>query len=456
MVMRDLPIAYGNSRQAKTWSNKTISFEDLKKRLKTPIRTMESVEEYAKMSKKDRDAAKDHGGFVAGILKGGRRKNDTVEQRSMIALDGDRVTSEFVEQYEDRMKYASVMYSTHSSTPESPRVRVILPLIRNVMPDEFVAVSRYVAQDLGIDQFDECSYLPNQLMYWPSCPQNGVYVYKETDGAWLDPDQILTAHPGWTDPAQLPTSSRESRAKSAQQKKVQDPLTKDGTVGLFNRTYFPVTEALEKFLSDVYEPTENPDRWHLIESRSVAGVEIIDDKFVYSHHAKDPAYMRLSNAFDIVRVHLFGDLDDKSSFKAMCEFAMKQDAVRILAAKERQALAAEEFADDPDWQRGFEYEPRSTVLKNNLHNLLLILQNDPGLKGMRYNEFSDGMEIENAPWKRPEGFKYWREADDAQLVAYVDSNYGNFSARNYNLAVMKVCDDRSYHPVKDFLASLPE
>ena len=51
---------------------------------------------------------------------------------------------------------------------------------------------------------------------------------------------------------------------------------------------------------------------------------------------------------------------------------------------------------------------------------------------------------------------YWREADDAQLVAYIDSNYGTFSARNYDLAVTKVCDDRSYHPVKDFFSSLPE
>ena len=40
--MRNLPIAYGNSRQAKTWVNKTTSFTDLKERLKVPIRTSES------------------------------------------------------------------------------------------------------------------------------------------------------------------------------------------------------------------------------------------------------------------------------------------------------------------------------------------------------------------------------------------------------------------------------
>lgn len=45
--MRDLCIAYGNSRQAKKWVNKTIGFDDLKERLKTTIRTTESAEEYA-------------------------------------------------------------------------------------------------------------------------------------------------------------------------------------------------------------------------------------------------------------------------------------------------------------------------------------------------------------------------------------------------------------------------
>ena len=454
--MRDLAIAYGSNRQTKTWVNKTVRYEDLKERLKVTIRTPESAEEYIRMNKAQKDAAKDHGGFVGGVLKGGRRKIETVVSRSMIALDGDRITKEFLDDFETITPYTSCLYTTHSSTEEEPRVRMVFPLTRDVTPEEFVAVARYLAQMLGIDFFDECSYQPNQLMYWPSSPQNGLFVFKEAEKEWLDPDTILSAHPEWTDPTRLPTSSRESRANQVTQQKVQDPLSKEGTVGLFNRVYFPVTRALEQFLSDVYEPTENEDRWHLITSVSVAGVEIKDDRFVYSHHATDPAYLKLCNAFDIVRTHKFGDMDERASFRAMCDFAMQQDEVKILAAIERRAQAEKEFAGDPDWQRGFEYEPRSTVLKNCLHNLLLILQNDPNLKGIRYNEFSDGMEIENAPWKRPEGFKYWREADDAQLVAYVDSNYGNFSARNYNLAVMKVCDDRSYHPVKDFFATLPE
>ena len=163
--MRDLAIAYGNNRQAKTWVNKTIKYADLKERLKVTIRTTESAEEYAKMTKAQRDAAKDHGGFVGGTLAGGRRKVDTVESRSMIALDGDRIDAAFLENYETNAPYTSFLYTTHSHTPENPRVRLIFPLTRDITAEEFVAVSRYLAQMLGIDYFDECSYQPNQLMY---------------------------------------------------------------------------------------------------------------------------------------------------------------------------------------------------------------------------------------------------------------------------------------------------
>ena len=268
-MMRDLAISYGNSRQAKKWVNKTIFFDALKERLKTTIRTTESAEEYAKMSKAQRDAAKDHGGFVGGTLKGGRRKINTVELRSIITLDGDRIDKAFLDNYETNAPYTSVLYTTHSSTEDSPRVRIIFPMTRDVSSEEFVAVSRYVAQALGIDFFDECSYQPNQLMYWPSTPQNGVFVYKETDKEWLDPDVILSAHPEWTDHTQLLTSSRESKANTVTQQKVQDPLTKKGVVGLFNRVFFPVTKALETFLSDVYEPTDNPNRWHETNIRQI-------------------------------------------------------------------------------------------------------------------------------------------------------------------------------------------
>ena len=455
--MRDLAIAYGNSRQAKKWVNKTIRFEDLKARLKTTIRTTESAEEYARMSKAQRDAAKDHGGFVGGVLKGGRRKVDTVELRSMVALDGDRIDRSFLDSYETICPYTSVLYSTHSSTEDHPRVRLVFPLTRDVSPEEFVAVSRYLAAMLGIDYFDECSYQPNQLMYWPSTPANGIFEYKETDGGWLNPDDILNQHPEWTDPTRLPTSSRESKANSVTQQKVQDPLSKDGVVGLFNRAYFPITNAMDKFLSDVYEPTVNDNRWHLITSGSMAGVEVIEDKFVYSHHAKDPAYLKLCNAFDLVRIHRFGDLEDKASFTAMCDFAIQQDDVKLLAANERLADAAADFTGDEDWKKRLKYAAKTGLLENSVYNLNLILNNDPDFANFAFNEMANRIQITGPlPWDRPEGNSFWRDADTAQLKSIIDVRYLPFSSRNHDVAFTKVADDRHFHPIRNFLDALPE
>lgn len=458
--MRDLAIAYGNNRQAKKWVNKTIKYDDLKNRLKVTIRTTESAEEYKKMSKAQRDAAKDHGGFVGGVLKGGRRKIDTVEKRSMIALDGDRIDKAFLDDYENIAPYTSCLYTTHSSTAEEPRVRLVFPLTRDITSEEFVAVSRYIAQMLGIDYFDECSYQPNQLMYWPSSPQNGVFVFKEVDKAWLNPDDILSAHPEWTDPTQLPTSSRESKANQVAQQKLQDPLTKEGTVGLFNRAYFPVTKALDAFLSDVYEATDNENRYHLIESHSMAGVEIKDGKFVYSHHAKDPAYLKLCNAFDIVRTHKFSGLDDKESFREMCEFAMQQDEVKVLAANERLAEAEADFAevaDDDNWKTKLKYQPKTGMLENTVYNLNLILAHDPDFRHFAFNEMANRIQITGElPWERPEGNAFWRDADTAQLKSIIDIRYLPFSTRNHDIAFTKIADDRHFHPVRDYLDSLPE
>lgn len=457
--MRRLAIAYGSNRQAKTWTNKTITYDELKERLKVTIRTPESAEEYAKFSKTKRDGAKDHGGFVAGALKGGRRKIDTVELRSMVALDGDRIDKAFLERYEANAPYTSLLYTTHSSTEEHPRVRLVYPLTRDVKPEEFVAVSRYLAEMLGIDYFDECSYQPNQLMYWPSTPSNGVYVFKDVEKMWLNPDDILSAHPEWTDPTRLPMSSRESRANTARTAEVKDPLGKDGAIGLFNRTYFPIYRAIEKFLSDVYEPTDNENRYHYIQSSSMAGVEIIEEgKFAYSHHAKDPAYLKLCNAFDLVRIHKFGDDDSKKSFNAMCELAMEDEEVKRLAMEEKLLEAETDFTDsDSDWMTRLKYQPRTGLLENSVYNLNLILNNDPDFQNFAFNELANRIQITGPlPWERPEGNSFWRDADTAQLKSIIDIRYLAFSSRNHDVAFTKAADDRHFHPVRDYLNSLPE
>jgi len=158
--MRKLAIAYGNSCYAKKWSNDTITFDALCKRLENTHRTTETVQEYPKLPKQDRDRLKDIGGFVGGFLKDGRRKRENVEYRSMLTHDTDHADADFVSRYEMSCIYASCIYTTHGHTTKAPRLRIITPLTRDVTPDEYVALSRLVAAEWGIDYFERCSYSP--------------------------------------------------------------------------------------------------------------------------------------------------------------------------------------------------------------------------------------------------------------------------------------------------------
>ena len=452
--MRSLNIAYGNSCMAKKWSNKIIDWDNLGERLKTTIRTTETVEEYQKMKKADRDAAKDKGGFVGGQLSGGRRKRENVASRSMLTMDVDQAEKGFIDSYEMLTPYTSYLYTTHSHTPEAPRVRIIIPFTRDVSTDEYQAIARYFASEWGIDQFDECSYRPHQLMYWPTTPANGEYVFKSVEGKWLDPDAFLSGRP-WQDCSLLPTSSRESEIRNKDGKKAEDPLTKDGVVGAFCRVY-PISRVMSEILSDVYEEAAIPDRYQYRGGSSSSGVVVYDDKFAYSFHASDPACGLLLNSFDLVRVHKFGDEEDKKSFQKMAEYAVTLDEVKIELAAEKEREASEDFGEDDDWRTGLTYQPRSSQLENSVANLLLILSNDPDYSGFAYNQMAGRIQVVGEmPWERPKDNKFWRDADTAQLKASLDRKYLAFSTRNHDVAFAKVADDRSFHPIRDYLESLP-
>lgn len=451
-----MKIAYGNSRMEKKWKNNEISWEDFCKRVSTTQTTTETVDEYRKMSKPQQDSIKDVGGFVAGHLKAGRRKNGTVLCRSMLTLDMDHGSADILDELDMFNSHKMCIYSTHKHTPEAPRLRLIMPLKRDVSEDEYPAVARKVAQEIGMDMFDDTTYQPHRLMYWPSTSSNGEYIFRVMDGDIVDPDYYLGLYDDWRDVSTWPVSSRESEAVKKTASQQADPLTKDGVVGAFCRTY-SIRDAIDKFLKDVYEPSAMEGRYDYIPADSSAGVIIIDDKFSYSFHATDPACGQLLNAFDVVRVHKFPDDDPKKSFKAMAKFASSDEEVKLLIFKEKQDSAAEDFdEEDPEaWKKKLEYEDKSLQLKNTLRNLTLILENDPKLKDIVFNQHLDGMEIKGSvPWKHPS--KFWRDADDAQLISYVDENYGTFSQRNFDIAVAKVTDDRSYHPIREFLQALPE
>lgn len=469
-----ISIATGKSRKETSWKNKTVSWSYLVEKLSSTTRTPETQAEYKKMAKADRDEIKDIGGFVGGSLKSGRRKAENVANRSLITLDLDMVKVKASEIWDGIVMvddYAILIYSTRTHTPEHPRLRIVIPLSRPVLPDEYQAIARWLAKEIGIDQFDDTTYEPHRLMYWPSTCADGEFIFKFQDGPWLDPDKVLANYPDWKDVSYWPESSRQSARITGLIKKQEDPLTKKGIIGAFCRTY-GIQEAIDKFLPDVYTPTGREDRYSYAEGTSTGGVVIYEDKFSYSHHGTDPASGHLCNAFDLVRIHRFGSRDEDAkqdtpanklpSFLEMSELASSDDTIKELISRERMDEVIRDFdlkantdaEIDVSWAKNLKYNKKGKVLST-IENVLTILENDYFLKGkLMYNEFSNRASvIEKLPWSN-EINRDWKDEDDAGLRYYIEKAY-DITTANKILDALVICfRNHIYHPVREYLNSL--
>lgn len=454
-------VSTGNSRMEKRWNGIEMDLAEFIQRISNTIHTAETVEQYRKLSKAKQDDIKDVGGFVLGKLKGGRRKKDCVVFRSGLTLDMDYATEDVLDQLEMLYGYRCFVYSTHKHTPEKPRLRLIIPLSRTVTPDEYAAVARKVAEDIGMELFDDTTYEPSRLMYWPSTSSDGEFILRDIPGTILNPDEILAKYQDWRDSSQWPVSSRQQTVVQREIKKQADPLAKEGVIGAFCRTY-SIEEAVSSFLPEVYQPSVMPERFDYIPADSQAGVVIYEGKFAFSHHATDPACGRLMNAFDIVRNHRFGHLDANTSygtdvaklpsFKAMSEFAVADEKVKLLLVAEREETAKAEFSYE-DWKTALELDRQGRV-KDTLDNLVLAVRNDEQLGTIAFNLHRDGIDTKGSlPWKQIK--PGWNDSDFAALKVYLDKRYGIYSPSKTKDALVAVASERAYHPVKEYLDQLP-
>ena len=446
-----MKIAVANHRMEIKWKNREISWDDFKNTISTTKRTTETAVEYSKMKRAERDAIKDVGGFVGGALREGKRRNGHVLCRSMLTLDMDYAIPSIWEQIDALYDWACALYSTHSHTPENPRLRLIIPLSREVSEDEYPALGRMVAKEIGIDMFDDTTYEPARLMYWPSTPSEGEFIYEEKDGPFLDPDEYLAKYHDWRDASMWPTSKRQSEVLQRNLKSQADPLSKAGVVGAFCRSY-SIEDVIDVFLSGVYEPSVMEGRFDYIPADSSAGVVVYDGKFAYSHHATDPVCGQLLNAFDLVRLHLFGELSEKESFQAMADLAVKDEKVRLQLAEERRNAALEEFEED-EWESQLQLDRRGNV-RDSVTNITIILRHDPSFKGIVFNQFKSMLDvIGDLPWEQVK--PGWSDADLACAKVYFERVYGIWSPAKFKDGLLAVASsERLYHPVKEYLGSL--
>lgn len=469
-----IDIAIGRSAESKSWKNQKFNWSELVQKLSEEHRTTETFKEYIAANKEEQHKIKDVGGYVGGYLRGGRRKKENLVHRQLITLDADFAHGDFWEDVIMQFGNAAVLHSTHKHHEHSPRFRLIMPLDREVTPDEYVAISRKIAGILGIELFDATTFEIHRLMFWPSNPKDVDYFFRFQDGPFTSADEILELYTDWKDSSLWPTSNKQIDGLKTNATRQEDPENKKGIVGAFCRTY-SVRDAIEQFLSDAYTSTEDENRYTYKNGTTSAGLIIYEDKFAFSHHGTDPISGKLCNAFDLVRIHKYGHLDPDNtedsgtrlkSFKAMEEFAREDKKVRLILASENLALARYDFADDDsyeqledeeniDWMKELDVDGRGRYLSTST-NLNLIFDNDMRFKGMfRLNRFDNkNYAYGNMPWRRIPKPEPIRNVDYSGIRNYIESIYGISGNTKVEDALNLQFEKNSFHPIQDYLRKL--
>lgn len=483
-----MKIAEARKKTSRKWRTHDITWEQFLAKVRAPLRTGETVREYKAMAKEDRDIAKEAaGGFVAGALEGGQRKTDKVLERSMITLDADHARPNAWEEATCMMEHRMCCYSTHSHSASAPRLRWIIPTDRAMTPDEYPAVARMVASWIGIDQMDPTTYEVARLMYWPTCSSDGDYVFREQVGPVLSVDEVLSSYgddDAWKDTALWPMGDAEQTLRHKIRQRAGDPTEKSGIVGLFCRTY-DVPAAIDEFLPDVYTDA-GQGRYTYAKGSTAGGAVLYDDGlFLFSNHATDPISGFSCNAFDLVRIHMFGQLDEVSvedtpvtklpSYAAMCRFATELPAVREQMAAERaddadaifgdltsaETAADAETAPDTSWQANLEINAKTGNPEATINNALLIITGDPMLRGRIGQSDFDGRRYvrKTLPWDAENGKKrvypdLWNDSDDAGLRLYLSRVWGIVGKSIIDDALSVAMLQNTFHPVREYLSSL--
>lgn len=500
---REISLLVAKEARTSRWAQTKMLWSEFVKQLETPVRGTETEAEYAALSKDKRDNLKDVGGFVGGEFTGGSRKKEGCTGRDLLTFDLDDIKAS---QFDvllakiEAQRFAYVVYSTRSHTATAPRIRLVILLDRAITPDEFQPVMRYVGNviDPGMRSIDPHSFNIHQPMYWPSCCADAFFIYKVGDHPnCLSADGVLGMYADWRNAAEWPLVFREDSAKLERGNKQADPTEKSGIVGDFCRA-FSVEEAIERFIPGIYEPCANGNRYTYVKGSSYAGAVVYGDgSWLYSNHATDPAGQKLCNAFDLVRLHLFGDLDYSvasgtpatklPSYREMAQLVIDQPEFREQKAISIQSTIEQLHVDSeaPERTNSANHEltnntlgelnaPASTNItpkrtinfkmtldtngdpERTINNAWALLESDEQLKGrIVKNVFSNrGVAIGPYPWDDTPGERVWSDNDDNGVRWYLERVY-KFRGKDDVMAALSLCGtNHAIDPVKDYLDSL--
>lgn len=461
---KELSITIGGSRKETNWKPQRIMWQEFVERLRTPVESEETQEEYKRLTKAQQDDLKDVGGFVGGLLNGSRRKSGSVKSRCLITLDMDSIPAGGTEDVLKRvngLECAFVVYSTRKHEGAAPRLRVILPTDRELVPDEYEPIARKIASLIGISQCDPTTFQCERFMYWPSCCRGAEYVFQCGDKPFLSADGVLSMYQDWRDSrewAEVPGIEKRIERNLERQ---QDPTEKTGIIGAFCRVY-DVPAVIGKYLQDVYEPCEGGRYTYAAGSTSAGAILYEDGKFLYSNHATDPASGKLLNAFDLVRVHRFGELDEEAkpdtpstklpSYSNMREFAFEDPLVKKEYLKN---AFPESSGPGTGWLDALELDSKGNPAKT-AKNIMLILEHDPRLKGCFQKDVfaRETFVLRETPWKQEKSKRELADEDLAGLRIFLESEYRITGAYKIQDAFDSFIDQTAIHSVREYIKGL--
>lgn len=477
---RLITLSVANSRKSINWQQSEMLWSEFVEKLKTPQRTAETINEYLNMSRGQQGLLKDNGGFVGGSLNSPHRKAANVTGRDLITLDMDNIASGETQNVIKKVAAlgaAFVIYSTRSHVAWKPRLRVIFPLDKTIEADAYEPIARRLAATIGIELCDPTTFEASRMMFWPGCSKDSEFVYEAGGGSFVSADGMLAQYDDWHDVSTWPQVPGESNKAKSLLAKQADPTKKDNLVGAFCRTY-NIYAAIEKFLPYAYTSTEQDDRLTYTGGSTVAGAVVYENgTFLYSHHATDPCSGLLVNAFDLVRLHRFSDMDTEAkagtpatkmpSYLAMCKVATGDNDVmqefernRLTKVKDVFQILkepADKAGAEVNWMEDAELTRNdSGKLAKTRDNILKILLYDPQLRGkIALDEFSvRGLALGSLPWDAREEKRLWTDTDDAGLAQYLELHYALVGKDKIDGSILLASEANKVNAVKDYLLGL--
>lgn len=464
-MLEKYSISVAGSSKSTNWKRKTYTWDALAGELSKPkMIGSETMREFDRLAKSEKAIRKDVGGFVGGTLAGGRRSKNSVTGRSLITLDVDYGEDDFFFDFTMKFSCAAVIYGTRSDRPGKRRFRLIIPMDREIdNREEYEAASRKVAEIMGIELFDPTTFQAERLMYWGSVSKDQEFYFERQDGEALNVDELLDMYgddDAWKDVRLWAFTDNEELTIRSSVSEAGEPTSKPGMIGAFCQVY-TVQEAIEKYLSDVYEEC-SCDRYTYKGGSSAAGMIVYDDKFAYSHHSTDPiGDGHVYNAYDLVRIHLFGHLGKEESEHAMAKLVQEDESCL------RELVAAKDCLDDFDDVSDESVEETEEVLDWDLdskgrkevtiRNFVNAFRTDPLLNNLlAYDQFRGVIVYTRKPFFDSSKDKGDIFDDTAESIIRnrIETAHRIYSTGKMCDAIEYVANKNGFHPIKTYLDSL--